>query len=83
MYYNWNAKEVIRIHKQMFENAYNYAVTVNDFNQKLADTFCNRAVWYPREARETVNQWREQCEQSRNNFKQMVDNTFDQLIKSA
>lgn len=72
-------KQMIEFNQTTFNNAFNSMVLVQDQLEKTASAAL--AGGLPAEGRKAIEHWAEAFKNGRNNFKQQIDNGFEQAEK--
>ena len=74
-------KQMIEFNRTTFNNAYNAMVLVQDQCEKAVYAVLDQATGLPVEGRKTIENWSEAFKDGRKNFKQQMDNGFEQAVK--
>lgn len=74
-------KQVIEFNQTTFNNAYNAMVLLQDQFEKAASAALDQASGLPAEGRKAIENWSEAFKEGRKNFKQQMDNGFEQAEK--
>ncbi len=74
-------KQVIEFNQTTFNNAYNAMVLLQDQFEKAASAALDQAIGLPAEGRKAIENWSEAFKEGRKNFKQQMDNGFEQAEK--
>ena len=74
-------KQMIEFNQTTFNNAFNAMVLLQDQLEKTASAALHQASGLPAEGRKAIEQWAEAFKSGRNNFKQQIDNGFEQAEK--
>jgi hypothetical protein len=72
-------KQMIEFNQTTFNTAFNAMVVLQDQLEKTASAAL--AGGLPAEGRKAIEQWAEAFKSGRNNFKQQIDNGFEQAEK--
>jgi glutamate/tyrosine decarboxylase-like PLP-dependent enzyme len=74
-------KPMIEFNKAAFNNAFDITALVQDQFEKAANTALDQTNWLPAEGRKAIESWAELFRVGRKNFKQQMDNGFEQAEK--
>ena len=74
-------KQMIEFNRTTFNNAYNAMVLVQDQFEKAALAALDQAHGLPAEGRKALEDWSAAFKDGRKNFKQQMDNGFEQAEK--
>lgn len=74
-------KQMIEFNQTTFNNAYNAMVLVQDQFEKAARAALDQTSGLPAEGRKAIENWSEAFKEGRKNFKQQMDNGFEQAEK--
>jgi hypothetical protein len=74
-------KQMIEFNKTAFNNAFDATALAQDQFEKTAYVALDQANWLPAEGRKAIETWTEAFKVGRKNFKQQMDNGFEQAEK--
>jgi hypothetical protein len=74
-------KQMIEFNQTTFNNAFDAMVLLQDQFEKAATAALDQASGLPAEGRKAIESWTEAFKSGRNNFKQQMDNGFQQAEK--
>jgi len=74
-------KPMIEFNQTAFSNAFDVTVLVQDQFEKAAYAALDQTDWLPAEGRKAIETWSEAFKVGRKNFKQQIDNGFEQAEK--
>jgi hypothetical protein len=74
-------KPMIEFNKTAFNNAFDAVALVQNQFEKAAYAALDQTNWLPAEGRKAIETWTEAFKAGRQNFKQQMDNGFEQAEK--
>ena len=74
-------KPMIEFNKTAFNNAFDAVALVQNQFEKAAYAALDQTSWLPAEGRKVIETWTEVFKAGRQNFKQQMDNGFEQAEK--
>ena len=74
-------KQVLDINQITFNNAFDAMVLLQDQFEMIANTALDQIPGLPAEGRKAFESWAQAFKEGRKNFKQLIDNSFDQAEK--
>jgi hypothetical protein len=79
MEYDQMFRQMMAFNKTTFDNGFNALVTLQEQNEKMANTFLEQAPWLPGELRNVIDVWLSTCKNGRGDFKRLVDDNFNKV----
>ena len=79
MEYDQMLRQMITFNRTAFDNGFNALVTLQEQNEKMANTFLEQATWLPEEVRNVIDVWLSACKNGRGDFKKLVDDNFKKV----
>ena len=73
------AKQIIDFQKTTFDNTFDAVVMLQDHAERMTQTVMEQANWLPEEGKKVVDQWVEMAKKGRDEFKELVDQNFDNM----
>jgi hypothetical protein len=73
------AKQIIDFQKATFDNAFDAVVMLQDHAERMTQTVMKQANWLPEEGKQVMDQWVGMAKKGRDDFKELVDQNFDNL----
>ena len=74
-------KQMIEFNQSTFNNIFSATVLVQDQFERVANTALNQIPGLSAEGRKSIENWADVFRDSRNSFKQQIDNSFEQAEK--
>jgi hypothetical protein len=74
-------KQMIDFNQTTFNNAFDAVVLLQDQFEKVANTALDQIPGLPAEGRKAIENYAESFKEGRKNFKQQIDNGFEQAEK--
>ena len=75
------AKQAMDFQKIAFTNWFNTVAMVQDQAAEAMETMMNQTSLVPEEGRQAIKSWVNACQEGRNRFKSLVDDSFSGLEK--
>jgi hypothetical protein len=75
MEYDQMFRQMMAFNKTTFDNGFNALVTLQEQNEKMANTFLEQAPWLPGELRNVIDVWLSTCKNGRGDFKRAQGKT--------
>jgi hypothetical protein len=72
-------KQMIDFNKAAFDNTFNAMVMLQEQAERMSSTMLDQATWLPSEGRKAITDWVEAYKKGRENFKKMVDDSFQKV----
>ena len=72
-------KQMIQYNKTMFETTFNGMAMLQDQMEKTTNMFLEQTTWLPAEGRKVVEEWLKAYKKGRENFKNLVDESFKKV----
>ena len=75
------AKKIIDFNKANFDNTFDAITILQDHSEKMISLFLQQATLFPDEGKKVISQWLESYKKGRKDFKEAVDNHFQNVEK--
>ena len=75
------AKQIIDFQKTAFDNAFDAVVMLQDHAERVTQTAMDQVTWLPEEGRKVMDQWVTMAKKGRDDFKELVDQNFDNMAE--
>jgi polyhydroxyalkanoate synthesis regulator phasin len=72
-------KQMFDFNKTAFDNTFNAIVMLQEQAERMTHTMLEQATWLPEEGRKVINDWVDIYKKSRDNFKKMMDESFQKV----
>lgn len=74
-------KQMIEFNQAAFNNAFNAMVMLQEQFERVAETVLEQASWLPEEGRNAIENWVQSYKKGRDNYKQYMDESYQQVEK--
>ena len=71
--------QMIAFNRAAFDGSFNALVTLQEQAERMAGTVVDQANWLPQPGRKAINDWADACKKGREDFKKMVDDSFQKV----
>ena len=71
--------QMINFNRAAFDGSFSALGTLQEQAERMANTVIDQATWLPEPGRQAINEWAEACKKGREQFKQMVDDSFQKV----
>ena len=72
-------KQMFDFNKTAFDNTFSAIVMLQEQAERMTYTMLEQATWLPEEGRKVINDWVDMYKKSRENFKKMMDESFQKV----
>jgi hypothetical protein len=73
------AKQMIQFNKAAFDNSFKAMSMVYEQNEKMVETFLEKATWLPDEGKKAIFEWLNTYKKGCNDLKSLVDGQYGKV----
>ena len=71
--------QMINFNRAAFDGSFSALGTLQEQAERMAGTVIDQATWLPEPGRQAINEWANACKKGREDFKKMVDDSFQKV----
>ena len=75
-------KQMLEMNKLACDSTFQTIATIQEQTEAMTNKVIAQATWLPEEGRKAIDEWLATYKKGRENFKKMVDDAFDKVLKS-
>ncbi len=75
-------KQMLEMNKIACDSTFQTITTIQEQSEAMTKKLIDQASWLPEEGRKAIDEWLATYKKGRDNFKKMVDDAFDKVLKS-
>ncbi len=75
-------KQMLEMNKMACDNAFQGIVTIQEQTQAMTNKLVEQAAWLPEEGKKAIDEWLGAYKKGREDFKNLIDTAFANVMKS-
>ncbi|MBW1646144.1 MAG: hypothetical protein JRJ56_07450 [Deltaproteobacteria bacterium] len=75
-------KQMLEMNKVACDTTFQTITTIQEQSEAMTKKLIAQATWMPEEGKKAIDEWLAAYKKGRDNFKKMVDDAFDKVLKS-
>ncbi|MDO9558096.1 MAG: hypothetical protein Q7I89_00225 [Syntrophales bacterium] len=72
-------RQMIEFYKTTFDNTFNAMMILQEQTEKMVGLFLEQSPWFPKDGKETVNEWVKTYKRGRDAYKTSVDESYKKV----